>query len=143
MEHDQSSHRRGSHKHSHRRRQSRAHDPRRDSPAARTTGANVHLRREQSERARQPASDSRFVLHVADTTRFSWDVSVQKARTALFFSSSNRAFSARTVGSSRKACTRPASTRRNPFVFRNAGTLLHHHAHRDHGDEPGERRRCS
>lgn len=33
-----------------------------------------------------------------DTTRFSWDVSVQKARTALFFSSSNRAFSARTVG---------------------------------------------
>jgi uncharacterized protein GlcG (DUF336 family) len=33
-----------------------------------------------------------------DTTRFSWDVSVQKARTAIFFSSSNRAFSARTVG---------------------------------------------
>jgi uncharacterized protein GlcG (DUF336 family) len=33
-----------------------------------------------------------------DTTRFSWDVSVQKARTALFFSSTNRAFSSRTVG---------------------------------------------
>jgi len=33
-----------------------------------------------------------------DATRFSWDVSVQKARTALFFSSSNRAYSARTVG---------------------------------------------
>ena len=33
-----------------------------------------------------------------DTTRFSWDVSVQKARTALFFSSNNRAYSARTVG---------------------------------------------
>ena len=34
----------------------------------------------------------------SDATRFSWDVSVQKARTALFFSSSNRAFSSRTVG---------------------------------------------
>jgi uncharacterized protein GlcG (DUF336 family) len=33
-----------------------------------------------------------------DTTRFSWDVSVQKARTALFFSTTNRAYSARTVG---------------------------------------------
>lgn len=33
-----------------------------------------------------------------DTTRFSWDVSVQKARTALFFSNSNHAYSARTVG---------------------------------------------
>ena len=32
-----------------------------------------------------------------DTTRFSWDVSVQKARTALFFSATNRAYSARTV----------------------------------------------
>ncbi len=33
-----------------------------------------------------------------DTTRFSWDVAVQKARTALFFSDDTRAFSARTVG---------------------------------------------
>jgi uncharacterized protein GlcG (DUF336 family) len=33
-----------------------------------------------------------------DTTRFSWDVSVQKARTAVFFSATNRAYSARTVG---------------------------------------------
>jgi uncharacterized protein GlcG (DUF336 family) len=33
-----------------------------------------------------------------DTTRFSWDVSVQKARTAVFFSSANRAFSTRAVG---------------------------------------------
>ena len=33
-----------------------------------------------------------------DTTRFSWDVSVQKARTALFFSDPTRAFGARTVG---------------------------------------------
>ena len=33
-----------------------------------------------------------------DATLFSWDVSVQKARTAVFFSDSTRAFSARTVG---------------------------------------------
>jgi uncharacterized protein GlcG (DUF336 family) len=33
-----------------------------------------------------------------DATIFSWDVSVQKARTALFFSDAARAFSARTVG---------------------------------------------
>jgi uncharacterized protein GlcG (DUF336 family) len=34
----------------------------------------------------------------SDATRFSWDVSVQKARTALFFSSATRAFSPRAVG---------------------------------------------
>ncbi len=34
----------------------------------------------------------------SNTTRFSWDVAVQKARTAVFFSASNRAYSARTVG---------------------------------------------
>jgi uncharacterized protein GlcG (DUF336 family) len=33
-----------------------------------------------------------------DATIFSWDVAVQKARTALFFSDVTRAFSARTVG---------------------------------------------
>ncbi len=33
-----------------------------------------------------------------DTTRFSWDVAVQKARTALLFSANNRAYSTRTVG---------------------------------------------
>src|SRR5260370_20811992 len=31
-------------------------------------------------------------------TIFSWDVCVQKARTALYFSNTNRAYSARTVG---------------------------------------------
>jgi uncharacterized protein GlcG (DUF336 family) len=34
----------------------------------------------------------------SNTTRFSWDVAVQKARTAVFFSATNRAYSARTVG---------------------------------------------
>lgn len=33
-----------------------------------------------------------------DATRFSWDVAVQKARTAVFFSDDTRAFSSRTVG---------------------------------------------
>ena len=33
-----------------------------------------------------------------DATIFSWDVAIQKARTAVFFSSSSRAFSTRTVG---------------------------------------------
>jgi len=33
-----------------------------------------------------------------DATRFSWDVAVQKARTAVFFSTDTRAFTARTVG---------------------------------------------
>jgi uncharacterized protein GlcG (DUF336 family) len=34
----------------------------------------------------------------SNATRFSWDVAVQKARTAVFFSASNRAYSCRTVG---------------------------------------------
>lgn len=34
----------------------------------------------------------------SNTTRFSWDVAVQKARTAVFFSATNRAYSCRTVG---------------------------------------------
>ena len=33
-----------------------------------------------------------------NATRFSWDVAVQKARTVVFFSATNRAYSARTVG---------------------------------------------
>ena len=34
----------------------------------------------------------------SNATRFSWDVAVQKARTAVFFSASNRAYSTRTTG---------------------------------------------
>jgi len=34
----------------------------------------------------------------SNATRFSWDVAVQKARTAVFFSATNRAYSCRTVG---------------------------------------------
>ncbi len=38
------------------------------------------------------------VLRTPDATIFSWDVAVQKARTAVFFSNDTRAFSCRTVG---------------------------------------------
>lgn len=37
-------------------------------------------------------------FRTADATIFSWDVAAQKARTAIFFSSDQRAFSTRTVG---------------------------------------------
>jgi uncharacterized protein GlcG (DUF336 family) len=37
-------------------------------------------------------------FRVGEATMFSWDVAVQKARTALFFSDTNRAYSTRTVG---------------------------------------------
>jgi len=37
-------------------------------------------------------------IRTPDATMFSWDVAVQKARTAVFFSSNTRAFSTRTVG---------------------------------------------
>ncbi len=52
-----------------------------------------------------------------DTTRFSWDVSAQKARTALFFSTTNRAYSARTVGFLAQSMYPPGITGSNPGLF--------------------------
>jgi uncharacterized protein GlcG (DUF336 family) len=52
-----------------------------------------------------------------DTTRFSWDVSVQKARTAVFFSSSNRAFSSRTVGFLAQSTYPPGIDHTAPGLF--------------------------
>jgi uncharacterized protein GlcG (DUF336 family) len=52
-----------------------------------------------------------------DATRFSWDVSVQKARTALFFSSSNRAFSSRTVGFLAQSTYPPGIDHTAPGLF--------------------------
>jgi len=52
-----------------------------------------------------------------DATRFSWDVSVQKARTALFFSSSNRAFSSRTVGFLAQSAYPPGIGHTSPGPF--------------------------
>ena len=52
-----------------------------------------------------------------DTTRFSWDVSVQKARTALFFSTTNRAYSARTVGFLAQSLYPPGISGTQPGLF--------------------------
>ena len=52
-----------------------------------------------------------------DTTRFSWDVAVQKARTAVFFSASNRAYSARTVGFLAQSLYPPGINGTQPGLF--------------------------
>jgi uncharacterized protein GlcG (DUF336 family) len=52
-----------------------------------------------------------------DTTRFSWDVAVQKARTALFFSATNRAYSARTVGFLAQSLYPPGINGTQPGLF--------------------------
>jgi uncharacterized protein GlcG (DUF336 family) len=76
---------------------------------ARTTRAGIRLPRGVAAQmfisvVNNPNSDgvSPVVLGTfctsPDTTRFSWDVAVQKARTAVFFSAADRAFSSRTVG---------------------------------------------
>ncbi len=52
-----------------------------------------------------------------DATIFSWDVSVQKARTALFFSSATRAFSSRTVGFLAQAMFPPGIDNEPPGPF--------------------------
>ena len=57
-----------------------------------------------------------------DTTLFSWDVCVQKARTAVFFSASNRAYSARTVGFLAQSHYPPGITGTQPVTW-NSGTI--------------------
>ncbi|MBI3876936.1 MAG: heme-binding protein [Verrucomicrobia bacterium] len=52
-----------------------------------------------------------------DATRFSWDVSVQKARTALFFSNGTRAFSSRTVGFMAQEFYPPGIVNTAPGIF--------------------------
>ena len=52
-----------------------------------------------------------------DATRFSWDVSVQKARTALFFSNTSRAFSSRTVGFMAQSLYPPGINNTAPGIF--------------------------
>jgi uncharacterized protein GlcG (DUF336 family) len=52
-----------------------------------------------------------------DTTRFSWDVAVQKARTAVFFSAANRAYSARTVGFLAESLYPPGINNTEPGIF--------------------------
>lgn len=52
-----------------------------------------------------------------DTTRFSWDVSVQKARTAVFLSATNRAYSARTGGFLAQSLYPPGISGTQPGLF--------------------------
>ncbi|NDA68569.1 MAG: hypothetical protein EBY09_18365, partial [Verrucomicrobia bacterium] len=52
-----------------------------------------------------------------DTTRFSWDVCVQKARTSVFFSSDTRAFTARTVGFMAQGTYPPGIVGTTPGIF--------------------------
>ena len=52
-----------------------------------------------------------------DSTRFSWDVCVQKARTAVFFSSDARAFTARTVGFMAQGTYPPGIGGTTPGIF--------------------------
>lgn len=52
-----------------------------------------------------------------DTTRFSWDVCVQKARTAVFFSTDTRAFTARTVGFMAQGTYPPGIGGTTPGIF--------------------------
>jgi len=76
---------------------------------ARTTRAGIRLPRGQAAQVfitvvNNPNANgvSPVVLGTfctsSNATRFSWDVAVQKARTAVFFSATNRAYSTRTVG---------------------------------------------
>jgi len=52
-----------------------------------------------------------------DTTRFSWDVSVQKARTAVFLSAPDRAYSARTGGFLAQSLYPPGINNTQPGLF--------------------------
>jgi uncharacterized protein GlcG (DUF336 family) len=53
----------------------------------------------------------------AGATMFSWDVSVQKARTAVFFSDTNRAYSTRTVGFLAQSLYPPGIANTSPGPF--------------------------
>lgn len=52
-----------------------------------------------------------------NATRFSWDVAVQKARTCVFFSSNDRAYSARTVGFLAQSTYPPGIDGTQPGLF--------------------------
>jgi uncharacterized protein GlcG (DUF336 family) len=94
---------------------------------ARTTRAGIRLPRGQAAQVfvtvvNNPNSPgvAPAVLGTIQTpgaTLFSWDVAVQKARTAVFFSSATRAFSARTVGFLAQAHYPPGIVTTPPGIF--------------------------
>jgi uncharacterized protein GlcG (DUF336 family) len=53
----------------------------------------------------------------SNATRFSWDVAVQKARTAVFFSAADRAYSSRTVGFLAQSLYPPGINNTQPGIF--------------------------
>jgi uncharacterized protein GlcG (DUF336 family) len=95
---------------------------------ARTTRAGIRLPRGQVAQVfitvvNNPASNGvpPTVLGTfctsSNATRFSWDVAVQKARTAVFFSATNRAYSTRTVGFLAQSLYPPGINGMPPGIF--------------------------
>ena len=95
---------------------------------ARTTRAGIRLPRGQTAQVfitvvNNPAADGvpPVVLGTfctsSNATRFSWDVAVQKARTAVFFSATNRAYSTRTVGALAQSLYPPGINGTQPGLF--------------------------
>ena len=95
---------------------------------ARTTRAGIRLPRGQPAQVfitvvNNPNSDgvAPTVLGTfctsSNATRFSWDVAVQKARTAVFFSATNRAYSTRTVGFLAQEFYPPGINGTQPGIF--------------------------
>lgn len=95
---------------------------------ARTTRAGIRLPRgvpvqvfisvvANPDREGQPPPVLGTICTSPDTSRFSWDVAVQKARTALFFSDDARAFGARTVGFLAQRNFPPGIRNTSPGIF--------------------------
>jgi uncharacterized protein GlcG (DUF336 family) len=95
---------------------------------ARTTRAGIRLPRGQSAQVyitvvNNPNSNGvpPTVLGTfctsSNATHFSWDIAVQKARTTLFFSATNRAYSARTVGFLSQSLYPPGINGTQPGLF--------------------------
>jgi uncharacterized protein GlcG (DUF336 family) len=94
---------------------------------SRTTRAGIRLPRGQVARVfitvvNNPNSNGvpptvLGTIRTPGATMFSWDVAVQKARTAVFFSANNRAYSTRTVGFLGQSLYPPGITGTEPGLF--------------------------
>jgi len=94
---------------------------------SRTTRAGIRLPRGQVARVfitvvNNPNSNGvpptvLGTIRTPGATMFSWDVAVQKARTAVFYSATNRAYSTRTVGFLGQSLYPPGITGTEPGLF--------------------------
>ena len=94
---------------------------------ARTTRAGIRLPRGKAVQVfvtvvNNPATDGATpvvlgTIRTPDATIFSWDVAVQKARTAVFFSNNTRAYSSRTVGFMAQGLYPPGIAGTSPGIF--------------------------